>query len=674
MMSENQKKKKKQWKKKQKVENLRVFRRLYSMPKVFIGFVFLLIFSFSMFHYNRKLGFIEVILTLILFLVFILTGNNSSKKFRDYIESLSFEVGSASHNSVLKSPFPMAVMRTNGELIWCNDAFGLLLPTEDYIGRALSDFFPGFLLNHVSGISELSTEDKSFTVYSVVTDDTVAVDERIYVCYFSEITDYIALKQKYQDDMIVKGHIYIDNLDEITKQISDAERTMIASQAERLISEFVGAHQGILSKMDRDRFTFVMEHKSFEKLLETKMSVLKEVKNIETFGSLPVTLSIGIGVGESLGETENFSRVALDMALGRGGDQAVIKVGNDFTYFGGQNREIEKRTKVRSRIIALSFKELVHQADKVLVMGHKNADMDSLGSALALARVASAFDKPAHIILEDTNVNTEAILSRTRLDKDFENTFITESQAEMMITGKTVLVVVDTHRPNLVAAPDLLKEDVKIFLIDHHRKGADFIYDAALTFHEPYASSTCELVVEMLQYLDDKVKLKRIEAESLYAGILLDTQNFSMKTGARTFEAASYLRKLGMDPNAARDLIKTDFANYVKVSDIVKSAEIYKGSIAIAKYYGDEGDSVFIAQAADDLIDIKEIEAAFVIFRRGEDTIISARSNGNINVQLIMEKLGGGGHQTVAGCQSRELTVDKSIMLIKEALDEMEEA
>ncbi|MBE7019343.1 MAG: hypothetical protein E7413_05665 [Ruminococcaceae bacterium] len=674
MMSENQKKQKKQLKKKQKAENFRVFRKLYSMPKVFIGFVFLLVFSLSVYPYNRNLALIQVTLTVALFFVFVLTGNNSSKKFRDYIESLSFEVGSASHNSVLKSPFPMAVMRANGELVWCNDALGLLLPTEDYIGRSLSDFFPDFLLNHVSGISEFSTADKSFTVYSVVTDDTVAVDERIYVCYFSEITDYIALKQKYQDDMIVKGHIYIDNLDEITKQISDAERTMIASQAERIISEFVGSYQGILSKMDRDRFTFVMEHKSFEKLLETKMSVLKEVKNIETFGSLPVTLSIGIGVGESLGETENFSRVALDMALGRGGDQAVIKVGNDFTYFGGQNREIEKRTKVRSRIIALSFKEMVHHADKVLVMGHKNADMDSLGSALALARVAAAFDKPAHIILEDTNVNTEAILTKTRLDKDFENTFITESQAEMMITGKTVLVVVDTHRPNLVAAPDLLKEDVKVFLIDHHRKGADFIYDAALTFHEPYASSTCELVVEMLQYLDDTVKLKRIEAESLYAGILLDTQNFSMKTGARTFEAASYLRKLGMDPNAARDLIKTDFANYVKVSDIVKSAEIYKGSIAIAKYYGDEGDSVFIAQAADDLIDIKEIEAAFVIFRRGEDTIISARSNGTINVQVIMEKLGGGGHQTVAGCQSRELTVDKSIMLIKEALDEMEEA
>lgn len=673
-MSNHEKKQEKQIKKQQKPESMRVFRKLYSMPKVFIGFVFLLVFSMTMFPYNRNLALIQVGMTLTLGLVFFLTGNNSSKKFRDYIESLSFDVGSASHNSVLKSPFPMAVMRANGELVWCNDALGSLLPTEDYIGRSLGDFFPSFTLTHTGGVSEFFTEDKSFNVYAVVTDETKAPEEQIYVCYFTENTEFTALKQKYHDDMIVKGHIYIDNLDEITKQISDAERTMIASQAERIISEFIGAYQGILSKMDRDRFTFVMEHKSFTELLETKMSVLKEVKNIETFGSLPVTLSIGVGVGSSLGETENFSRVALDMALGRGGDQVVIKEGNDFTYFGGKNREIEKRTKVRSRIIALSFREMVEQADKVIVMGHKNADLDSLGSALGLAGIASAYDKPAYIILEDSNVNTEAVLSKTRLDKDFDNTFITESQAEMMITSNTLVAVVDTHRPNLVAAPDLLKEDVKVFLIDHHRKGADFIYDANLIFHEPYASSTCELIVEMLQYLDDKVKLKRIVSESLYAGILMDTQNFSLKTGARTFEAASYLRKSGMDPIAARDLVKSDFANYVKVSDIVKSAEIYNNSIAIAKYYGDEENSIFIAQAADDLIDIKEIEAAFVIFRRGEETIVSARSNGKTNVQVIMEKLGGGGHQTVAGCQSKELTVDKAIMLIKEALDELEEA
>lgn len=673
-MSKKQSTTKKQRNRQDKKETLQVFQKLYSMPKVFIGFVLLLVFSLSVLPYNKHLALVQSGVTLVMFLIFILTGNNSSKKFRDYIESLSFDVGSASHNSVLKSPFPMAVMRANGELVWCNDSFGALLPNDDYIGRSFGELFPGSVLNHNGGVSEFSAGDKSFTVYSVVTDDSKGPEELIYICYFVEITELVALKQKYRDDMIVKGHIYIDNLDEITKHISDAERTMIASQAERIISEFVGSYHGILNKMDRDRFTFVMERKHYNELLATKLSILKDVKNIETFGGLPVTLSIGIGVGESLGETENFSRVALDMALGRGGDQAVIKVGNDFTYFGGQNREIEKRTKVRSRIIALSLRELIEQADKVIVMGHKNADMDSLGSALALTRIASAYDKPAYIILEDSNVNTEAVLAKTRMDKEYENTFISVGQAEMLVTSETLVAVVDTHRTGLVAAPDLLKEDVKVFLIDHHRKGADFIYDANLTFHEPYASSTCELVVEMLQYLDDKVKLRRIESEALYAGILLDTQNFSMKTGARTFEAASYLRKLGMDPGAARSLVKTDFDNYVKVADIVKSAEIYKDSIAIAKYYGDEENSIFIAQAADDLIDIKDIEASFVVFRRGEDTIISARSNGKINVQVIMEKLGGGGHQTVAGCQSREITVDKSIMLIKEALDELEEA
>ncbi|MBQ7792605.1 MAG: DHH family phosphoesterase, partial [Clostridia bacterium] len=544
----------------------------------------------------------------------------------------------------------------------------------DYIGHSLTDLIPEFQLpTQNSNTCEIQLEERYFTAYGVLADDSKSSDERVYIYYFIETTQLQSMKQRYHEDMIVKGYIYVDNLDEITKQISDSERTMIVSQTEKLISDFVGMHQGVLNKFDRDRYSFIMERKNYEEILANKVPILKEVKNIDTYGSLPVTLSIGIGVGENLGETENFSRVALDMALGRGGDQAFIKQGNDFNYFGGQNRETEKRTKVRSRIIALSFREMVEEADKVIIMGHKGADMDSLGSCLGLARIASAFDKPAYIIIDESNVNTGAVFAKTRLDKDFDDTFITPAQAEMMLDSKTLLAIVDTHRASLTAAPELVNEDVKIFLVDHHRKGADFIYNAHLTFHEPYASSTCELVVEMIQYLDDKVKLKRIEAESLYAGILIDTQNFSMRTGVRTFEAASYLRKTGMEPGVAKNLVKTDFDNYIKVSEIVRSAEIYKNSIAIAKYYGDEENSIFIAQAADDLIDIRGIEAAFVIFRRGDDTIISARSNGKLNVKVIMEKMGGGGHQLVAGCQSKELTVDRSIMQIKEILDEMEE-
>ncbi len=655
-------------------ETLSVIRKLYSIPSLAISFAVMCLFSVSLAFYNPILAGVQFFVSLFIFVIFLMNGNNSARKFREYIEGLSFDVESASHNSVLKSPFPMAILRENGEIMWYNDSLATLLPQGDYIGKIFNQVFSEFAISPESeSITEIILQERDFTIYSVLADESKSSEERVYVYYFIETTELCQLKQKYEEDMIVKGYIYVDNLDEITKHISDSERAVIASQTEKLISDFVGMHQGVLNKFDRDRYSFIMERKFFEEILKNKIPILKEVKNIETFDSLPVTLSIGIGVGESLGETENFSRVALDMALGRGGDQAVIKKGNDFTYFGGQNRETEKRTKVRSRIIALSFKEMVAEADKVIIMGHKSADMDSLGSCLGLARIASAYDKPAYIIIDESNVNTEAVFQKTHLDKDFENTFVTPAQAEMLIDSNTLVAVVDTHKASLTAAPEILTKDVKIFLVDHHRKGADFIYDAQLTFHEPYASSTCELVVEMLQYLDDKVKLKRLEAESLYAGILIDTQNFSMKTGVRTFEAASYLRKTGMEPGVAKNLIKADFDNYIKVSEIVRSAEIYKDSIAIVRYYGEEENSIFIAQAADDLIDIKGIEAAFVIFRRGEDTIISARSNGKINVQVIMEKMGGGGHQLVAGCQSKELTVDRAIMQIKEILDEMEE-
>lgn len=660
-------------KERQHRESLRLIRKIYFMPRVLLSLVFLCLFALSVSFYNPTLAIIQLVVSLAVFSVFVFRSSTSSQNMRDYIESLSFDVESASHNSVLKTPFPMVIVRENGEIVWYNDTLAKLIPDESYIGRQLSELFYEFSSPQKSITCDIVWENRTFTAYGVLADETKSAQERVYVYYFIETTALSELKQKYREDMIVKGYIYLDNLDEITKHVSDSERTMIASQAEKLISDFVGTNQGILSKSDRDRYSFVMERKNFEKVFSEKIPVLKQVKEIETFGGLPVTLSIGVGIGETLGETENFSRVALDMALGRGGDQAVIKRGNDFTYFGGQNREIEKRTKVRSRIIALSLREMIEQSDKMIIMGHRGADLDSLGSSLGLARIAAAYEKPAYIVLDEPNRNTEAVLAKTKLDRDFDDTFITPAHAEMLLDANTLLAIVDTHKASLVAAPGLLKESVKIFLIDHHRKGADYIYDAQLTFHEPYASSTCELVVEMLQYLDDKVKLKRLEAECLYAGILIDTQNFSMKTGVRTFEAASYLRKSGMEPGVAKNLVKTDFDNYIKVSDIVKSAEVYRNSIAIAKYYGDEENSIFIAQAADDLIDIRGIEAAFVIFRRGEDTIISARSNGKVNVQVIMEQMGGGGHQLVAGCQSKELTVDKAILMIKELLDESEE-
>ena len=661
--------------------------KMFFKPRMIFNFVFLYIFAFSMFFYNIPLAILQFSFATVALVLFLMYNNKTSLQFKEYIETLSFNIESATHNSVLKSPFPMVIIKENGEFVWYNNYFGNLF--ENGINCInINDVFEEFRKFRFSENEELKItielHNRTFEAIGIHVEQKYANDknekseknEKIFVFYFIETTNFTNLTTEYRENMVVKGLIYIDNLDEITKQISDSERTALTSHIEKKIADFIVLNDGILNKFDRDRYSFIIERKNFDKLKESKFAILKEVKLIDNDNIIPVTLSIGVGVGESLNETESFSRAALDMALGRGGDQAVIKEGNDFFYYGGQNKETEKRAKVRSRIIALSFKELLETNDKIIIMGHKRADMDMLGSALALARVATSFSKKAYIVIDENNSTTEALFKRTQADKEYEEIFITPTQAEMLLDNKTLITIVDTHREALVSAPNLLKENKEnsysIFIIDHHRKGADFIKNTQLTFHEPYASSTCELVVEMLQYLDNNVKLKRIEAEALYAGILIDTQNFTLRTGIRTFEAASYLRKIGMEPLVAKELIKHNHETYVKIAEIVKNAEMYN-DIAIAKYYGNEDDHIFIAQAADDLVTLKGINASFVIFKKNDDITISARSNGAINVQLIMEKLGGGGHQLVAGTQLKDTTVDKAIILIKQALDEREQ-
>ena len=647
--------------------------RAFFRPKMIFYFVFLFAVSFSTFYYNTLLACAELFISAIVLIFFLFEHSKSSIQFKEYIENLSLNIESASHNSVLKSPFLMVILRENGEIIWHNKGFLNLIGTEQDT-NLITQLFPDFELPKASECLKcgISFMEKTFDAFGILVDQNNSGEnkENIYVYYLVETTEFSDLTRKYHDNSIVKGLIYIDNIDEVTKQISDSERTALTSHIERIVTDYIVLNDGVLNKFDRDRYSFIIERKNFEKLRADKFEILKAVKLVEGESSLPVTLSIGVGIGESLSETEKFTRAALDMALGRGGDQAVIKEGNDFFYFGGQNRETEKRAKVRSRIIALSFKELIETNDKVIIMGHKNPDMDLLGAAMGLAKITSSYDKKPYIVIDENNANTESLFQKTRLDKSYDDLFISPSQAEMYFDNKTLVVIVDTHREGLVSAPELLQDNAQVFLIDHHRKGADFIRNTCLAFHEPYASSTSELVVEMLQYLDDRVKLKRIEAEALYVGILIDTQNFSLRTGVRTFEAASYLRKIGMEPLIAKDLIKDDFENYVKVSDIVKTAEFFD-NIAIARYYGEDDNTIFVAQAADALVSIKGIQAAFVIFKKNEVLSISARSSGKINVQLVMEKLGGGGHQLVAGTQLKDVTVDKAIMQIKDALLEL---
>jgi len=652
--------------------------KFMSNSKMKICFVTLYLFSAIALFFSIEIACLELVISTVILAFYLISRNSQNKKMRKYLENLSLNIETATHDSVMNSPFPMVIIRENGEIIWYNNNFGELVSEESFITPYIQDMFTGFVIskNELTKC-EVKIENRYFEAYGIYTKSPIKEkkeqsQESIFVYYFVDITALKELSKEYSDSRIVKGYIYIDNLDELTKSITDSERTSFISQVEKNIFDFTSKYNAVLSKAERDRYSFVVEYKDFILMKESKFSILKDVKNIEA-SNVPFSLSIGIGSGENLSETEHFAKSALDLALGRGGDQVVIRENNDYLYYGGNTKEVEKRTKVRSRLMALSLRELLDRCENVVIMGHKNADMDAIGAAVGISRIAKAYDKTTNIIIDDKNPNMEIVNQRLNDSTEYETLFITPEFCDEYVNSHTLLVVVDTHLSSYVVAPEILNKTKKIFLIDHHRKGAEFIKNTVLTFHEPYASSTCELVVEMLGYLDDKVKIRKCEADCLYAGILLDTQNFSVRTGMRTFEAASYLRKVGMDPAFAKEYIKNSFDDYIKVSEIVRSSEIYKDKIAIAKYYGEEENSVFIAQAADTLIEIKGISAAFVIFKNKNNIAISARSNGTVNVQVLMEKLGGGGHQLIAGAQLTETTVDKTIILIKDLLDELEE-
>ncbi len=654
------------------------FRKFIDNSKLKICFVLLYVFSLAMAFWRVDVAIIEALLSTIVLAVYLVNRRNSNKQMRQYLETLSLNIESATHNSVMNSPFPMVILKRNGEIIWYNTNFGELISKDNFSTPYIQDAFSDFEIKDDEALyCNISIGEQTFDAYGVCTSNDVnqngkkdTHDDEIYIYYFVDTTTLTNVKKEKLDSRLVKGYMYIDNLDELTKDIPDSDRTAILSQIEKHMYDFILKYNAILSKSERDRYSFVMEYRNFKAMKDDKFYILKTVKELNAT-DIPLTLSIGVGVGDNLHETEEFAKTAIDLALGRGGDQAVIKEGNDVVYFGGNSREIERRTKVRSRIVALYFKEYVEKNDKVIIMGHKNPDTDCLGAALGISRIVRAYGKEAYIVLDENNMNVEAMMKKLGNNREYEGLFVNSQTADSLFDDRTVTVVVDAHRLSLLPAPEIIEKSNKNVLIDHHRKGVDYITNTILAFHEPYASSASELVVEMLGYLDGKVKLRRQEAEMLYGGILLDTQNFSVKTGVRTFEAASYLRKAGMEPASAKDLIKNDFETYLKVSGIVKSCEICFDNIAIAKYYGEEESSIFIAQAADTLIDIKGIEASFVIFKNKDRVLISARSNGKINVQVIMEKLGGGGHQLVAGAQLEDITVDKATMIIKTTLEEM---
>lgn len=609
------------------------------------------------------------------------TNYKRQRDITTYIENLTFNINSASKDTLLNFPMPLVVVELDGTIIWYNQKFRKAFNDEKLlestISSFISDLHPYNLLNdNVTNISrDVSINGTHYKVMGnfIKIQGRTDVTEYILLLYFLDNTELMELKSKYNDEKLIVGIILIDNYDELMQSMEDAAQPQMLAEIDKRIVQWMGFSGGILKKFERDKYLFIFEHKYLKDFEDKKFEILDLVKEINVGNKIPVTLSIGLGINNgSLNQNLSAAGAAIDLALGRGGDQVVLNNKNSFKFYGGKTRELEKHTRVKARVIAYALRELIEQCSQVMIMGHENPDVDALGAAMGIYRIAKSKQKDAYIILNQPNPSIMSMLERIEKIHKYNDLFISSEEALNMINNKTLLIIVDTYRAKFTECPELLNYTNQVVVIDHHRRGTDYIQDATLVYQEIYASSTCELVTEILQYIGEKVELKPVEAEALYAGIVMDTKWFTYKTGVRTFEAASFLKKKGVDPLSVKQLFQNDLTTYLNILKIVKDAEIMQNNIAISVCPGDIKNALLTsAKAADELLNLSGIIAAFVLCPvNNSDVAVSGRSLGELNVQVILEKLGGGGHQTVAGAQVRGSSVDEVKNMLKSAIME----
>lgn len=651
-------------------------------PRFRLCFVMLVIFALSSFFIYPWLAAVELAVVLLVYLQFRYTAMKRNRDIMQYVENMMYNVDAATKDSLINFPLPMAIVKLDSdELIWYNDEFMQLTDSHEHVFEThMLDMMPELSLHWLAeGKRECPTDVKvgqrSFRVLGnlVRTDLESSKGDVLATLYFLENSELRNLQKDFQDTRQIVSILLIDNFDEIMNGVDDSGRNAILAAIDEKIAKWIEPAHGIIIHSERDRYVFLFQNQYFEQYREERFVLLDAVREVVSVNGIHATLSIGIGKdGASFYENYKNAQLAIEMSLSRGGDQAVIRNAIQFEFYGGRTEEVEKRTKVKSRVMSNALAELIKDASGVLVMGHKNADNDSIGAAVGILAMARKLGKNGNIVLRTQESNAEALCKMVMCDPHYADAFISAEDAMVEADRNTLLVVVDTNRPQYVESEPLLESVNKVAVIDHHRRAAEYIENALLNFHEPYASSTCELVTELLQYLLGKPDLLRCEAEALLAGIVLDTKNFTLKTGVRTFEAAAFLRRAGADTVAVKRLLQNDLDDYVRRAQIVKLAKIYKGCIAIAAYDG-ASDRVTAAQAADELLNITKVQASFVLYQASDSVIISARSLGNINVQIILEKLGGGGHLGTAGAQVRGKTMQEVYKELVSAIDQVVE-
>lgn len=649
------------------------YNGVYFILMIFILGIVALLLKYYIF------GAVQITVAVFLFIFNFISRKRTEKHIYEIFEKMTVDVGGATRNSLINFPVPTVVTDGGGEVKWYNNEFKQIFSKSSLINENMKELIPElknseFWNNaHKNILTDIQFGGKTFCLAGSKTIEQNDLDKNtVVVMYLFETTEYVELQKKYTDEKTFECILFVDNYDEVMEATKNAEIPQVQAHIYRVINDWANENGGVLLKYERDKYFIIFENKKLEGFIKDKFDILNKVRNIQDGNALPITISIGIGVnGANIYENDEFAKNAINMALGRGGDQAVIKDNDQFKYFGGATKEFEKSTKVKARVVSGALAELIETASNIVVMGHKNTDMDALGAAFGLYRIGKLHNKQVNIVLETYNQTVKAMLSRLETVDEYSGLFISGQQALAKVTENTLLIIVDTHKPSIVENQQILSKTNQIVVIDHHRRAAEFINNTTLIYHEPYSSSTSEMVTEILQYAKDKKALSKLEAECLYAGIVLDTKNFTFKTGVRTFEAASFLRKQGVDTIAIKTMFQQDFGSFVKKSSIIRDAEIIKDCIAIGTYVELDSDiNTLAAQAADEMLNIKGITASFVICRTEKGTVISGRSLGGINVQVILEKLGGGGHMTIAGAQLDEVTLDETLDKLKEAIEE----
>ena len=670
-------------------KRLSVFFRIPLLLGVFLAAITVLVYFI-----DWPIG---VILTAYLGIYFVFTLytylNNSEILRREMIE-FATSYGQMQGELLRNFDIPYALLDETGKIEWINDAFAGAVHKDTDYRRSITTVFPSIRkenlpkddvevrfqveLDGYSYMARVKKLNMSELLPSNTMLDEKARKGELYSLFLIDDTASRLAIQEVDDQSLVIGFVYIDNYEEAVDTLEDVRKSLLVALIDRKVTKYFAAIDGICSKVEKDKYLIIMRKKALRQLEEQHFDLLEDAKTVKIGNEMAITLSIGIGL-DGLSYTQNyeFARNAIDLALGRGGDQAVVKNSENVTYYGGKSRQVEKSTRVKARVKAQALKEIISARDTVFIMGHRLGDPDSFGAALGIYRIAETLGRKAHIVINERTISLRQVLSLFDKNENYDKEMIIDSvHALEYVTDNSALVVVDTNKPSLTECPELLKRCKSIVVLDHHRQGKEVIENATLSYVEPYASSACEMVSEILQYTGENIKVRPEEADAIYGGIVVDTNNFTNRTGVRTFEAAAFLRRCGADVTRVRKLFREDVASYRAKADAVSRAQIYRDIYAISVCNGDDVQSPTVvgAQAANDLLDIKGVKASFVMTRYHGIIYISARSIDEVNVQLIMEKMGGGGHLNIAGCQLENVTIEEAIDTLKATISKMTEA